>query len=118
MSLQDKLANSTLSLQGNGFNPQRANPAFGYVDASNSLDPKLSRLQNTYDVNSNPNVRIVDFNKTPYKSYLPLESQLDELDTRGPKNLRAGSPGSVVSQIYKSSKGSKYSDLGPSGGRY
>ena len=118
MSLQDKLKDSTLSLQGNGFDPQRSSPAFGYADASNSLDPKLSKLQYTYDVNSNPNVRVVDFNKTPYKSTLPSESQLDELDTRGPKNLRAGTPGSVVSQVYKSSKGNNYKDLGPTEGRY
>lgn len=118
MALQDKLKDSTLSLQGNGFNPQSQNPAFGYADSSNSLDPKLSRLQNTYDVNSTPNVRIVDFNKTQYKSYLPQESQLDELDVNAPKNTKAGTAGSVVSQIYKSSTGKKYSDLGPKEGRY
>lgn len=114
MSLQDKLKDSTLSLQGNGFDPQRLSPAFGYADASNSLDPKLSKLQYTYDVNSNPNVRIVDFNKTPYRSSVPPESQLDELDTNAPKLLVKG----VVSQVYKSSTGRTYKDLGPKEGRY
>ena len=128
MSLLDKLNKTSaagepnnLSLAGNNFNPQRQSPAFGYADPANTLnplDPALSRLQNTYDVNSNPNVRIIDFNKTQYKSYLPPESQLDELDINAPKNLRAGSVGSVVSQIYKSKTDRKYKDLGPVEGRY
>jgi len=122
MSLLDKLKSNSpdnkLSLEGNNFNPQRGNPAFGYADVSNNLDPALSKLQNTYDVNSDPKVRIIDFNKTQYKSFLPPESQLDELDTNAPKNLRAGKLGSVVSQIYKSATGRKYRDLGPIEGRY
>jgi len=122
MSLLDKLKSNSpdnkLSLEGNNFNPQRGNAAFGYADVSNNLDPALSKLQNTYDVNSNPKVRIIDFNKTQYKSFLPPESQLDELDTNAPKNLRAGKLGSVVSQIYKSATGRKYRDLGPTEGRY
>jgi hypothetical protein len=125
MSLLDKLNKTSavgepnnLSLVGNNFNPQRLSPAFGYADSTNNLDPALSRLQNTYDVNSNPNIRIVDFNKSQYPSYLPPESQLDELDINAPKNLRAGSIGSVVSQIYKSKTGRKYKDLGPIEGRY
>ena len=122
MSLLDKLKSNSpdnkLSLEGNGFNPQRGNAAFGYADVSNNLDPALSKLQNTYDVNSVPKVRIIDFNKTQYKSFLPPEAQLDELDTNAPKNLRAGKLGSVVSQIYKSATGRKYKDLGPIEGRY
>jgi hypothetical protein len=122
MSLLNKLntnsPDNTLSLAGNGFNPQKGSPAFGYIDAANTLDPALSKLQNTYDINSNPSIRIVDFNKTQYKSYLPPESQLDELDINGPKNLRAGKLGSVVSQIYKSKTGRQYKDLGPVEGRY
>jgi hypothetical protein len=125
MALQDKLADSTLSLAGNGFNPQLKTPSWGYknptVDATalNPLDPSLSALQNTYDVNSIPkDVSIVDFNKSPYPSVLPKESQLDELDLRAPNNLQASKKGSVVSQIYKSAKGKTYKDLGPVGGRY
>jgi hypothetical protein len=128
MSLLDKLKSNSpdnkLSLEGNGFNPQRASTAFGYENPNvnspqNPLDPSLSALQNTYSVNSIPaKVRIVDFNKTQYKSFLPPESQLDELDINAPKNLRAGKLGSVVSQIYKSATGRKYRDLGPTEGRY
>ncbi len=108
------MKDSKLSLQGNGFNPQRLSSAFGYADSTNSLDPKLSRLQNTYDVNSNPKVRIVDFNKTPYKSVVPPESTMDELDPIAP-NLKVTG---VVSQIYKSKTGRNYKDLGPKEGRY
>jgi len=121
MSLLKKLSSSNFSLEGNGFFPQSKTAAWGFADSANTvnpLDPKVSRLQYTYDVNSTPKVRIVDFNKTQYKSFLPLESQLDELDLRSPKNLRAGGAGSVVSQIYKSPKDSNYRSLGPAGGRY
>jgi hypothetical protein len=125
MSLENKLKDSKLSLEGNGFNPQPKTPSWGYSNPSinpatlNPLDPKLSALQNTYDVDSNPaNIKIVNFNKTQYKPILPLESQLDEIDTRAPKNDRAGKIGSVVSQIYKSLTGQKYSNKGPKDGRY
>jgi hypothetical protein len=125
MSLQNKLKDSKLSLEGNGFNPQPKTPSWGFnnpdVDPStlNPLDPKLSALQYTYGVDSKPtDVKIINFNKTQYKSYLPTESQLDELDTRAPKNNSAGRTGSVVSQIYKSSIGQKYSNKGPKDGRY
>lgn len=125
MSLENKLKDSKLSLDGNGFNPQRKTPSWGFANpkidptTSNPLDPKLSALQYTYSVDSNPaNVRIVSFNKTQYKPYLPKESELDELDVRAPKNTSAGRAGSVVSQIYKSSTGQKYKDKGPKSGRY
>ena len=124
MPLQDKLKDSKLSLDGNGFNPQRKTPSWGYANPNvasplNSLDPKLSALQYTYSVDSNPSkVRIVNFNKTQYSPVLPAESQLDELDVRAPKNTSAGRAGSVVSQIYKSSTGQKYKDKGPKDGRY
>jgi hypothetical protein len=125
MSLQNKLKDSKLSLDGNGFNPQRKTPSWGFENpnvnpsALNPLDPSLSALQNTYSVDSKPaNVKIVSFNKTQYKPYLPTESKLDELDVRAPKNNRAGQAGSVVSQIYKSSTGQKYKDKGPKDGRY
>ena len=128
MSLLDKLKSNSpdnkLSLEGNGFYPQRRTPSFGYENPNvnspqNPLNPSLSALQNTYSVDSIPaKIRIVDFNKTQYKSYLPFESQLDELDVNAPKNLKAGKLGSVVSQIYKSRQGRRYKDLGPVEGRY
>jgi len=45
---------------------------------------------------------------------VPAESRLDELDRRAP-NLTAGG---IVSQVYKSSRGRQYKDLGPRDGRY
>jgi hypothetical protein len=133
MALQDKLKDSKLSLEGNGFNPVTGEVSFGYTnpllagkkgsdgEGVNILQPDLSILHNTYSQDNVPpkdKIQIVDFNKTKYKSYLPDESKLDELDLRAPKNERAGKPKSVVSQIYKSKKGSKYEELGPGDGFY
>jgi len=124
MPLQNKLKDSTLSLEGNGFNPSLQNAAWGFENPNlinsnlNPLDPALSILQNTNSVNSTPTTRIVSFNKTPYKPFLPKESKLDELDKNAPFNNQAGLKGSVVSQVYKSVRGKKYSDLGPTDGRY
>ena len=125
MSLENKLKDSKLSLEGNGFNPTPTIPSWGFENPNiiaptlNPLNPKLSALQNTYSVDTIPaKVKIVSFNKTQYKPYLPKESELDELDTRAPKNTRAGQVGSVVSQIYKSSTKQGYKDKGPKNGRY
>ena len=125
MSLENKLKDSKLSLEGNGFNPQLKTPSWGFSNPNvnpatlNPLDPKLSALQYTHGVDSIPkDVKIISFNKTQYKPYLPEESKLDELDVRAPKNGRAGEKGSVVSQIYKSSTNQNYKDKGPKTGRY
>ena len=125
MSLENKLKDSKLSLEGNGFNPQLKTPSWGFSNPNinpatlNPLDPKLSALQYTHGVDSIPkDVKIISFNKTQYKPYLPEESKLDELDVRAPKNGRAGGTGSVVSQIYKSSTNQNYKDKGPKNGRY
>lgn len=117
MPIIDQLSNSTLSLQGNGFNPQQNQPAWGYPDASNELNPATSKLQKTYSVDSNPNVRLKDFNRNGIATVRP-EAMLDELDTNAPNNTGAGMPGSVVSQIYKSPVGRRYKELGPADGRY
>jgi len=118
-SVLDQLPNSTLSLQGNGFNPQNNSPAWGYPDATNQLDPALSRLQYTYSVDGDPNTRIVDFNRAALGGVTTVRppARLDELDTNAPNNTQAGL-GGVVSQIYKSAPGRKYRDLGPQPGRY
>jgi len=126
MALQDKLKDSKLSLEGNGFDPKLKTPSWGYKNptidpaALNPLDPLLSGLQNTYDVDSKPLVSVVNFNKSPYPNYLPKESILDELDSSplAPKNKQVGTKTSVVSQIYKSAAGKKYKDLGPKDGRF
>ena len=116
-SVLDQLPNSTLSLQGNGFDPQLNQPAWGYADTSNQLDPALSRLQYTYSVDGNPNVRLKDFNRGGASTTVRPPARLDELDPNAPNNTQAGM-GGVVSQIYKSSTGRKYKDLGPQPGRY
>ena len=124
MSLEKKIKDSKLSLEGNGFDPKLKDYAWGFENPNikdpnlNALDPYLSILQNTYDVNSTPMTRIVSFNKTQYKPYLPTESKLDELDKNAPFNKQAGLAGSVVSQIYKSAIDKKYKDLGPKDGKY
>lgn len=117
MPIIDQIPNSTLSLQGNGFNPQPNSSAWGYVDASSNLDPAVSKLQNTYSVDNNPLIRLKDFNRTGTSLVRPGAS-LDELDRNAPNNTQAGTPGSVVSQIYKSSNGRQYKQLGPQPGRY
>jgi hypothetical protein len=128
MALKDKLGDSKLSLSGAGLTePTLRTPSWGYKnpafdptkDKLNPLDPSLSSLHNTYDVNALPkDVAIVNFNKTEYKSIVPGQSTLDELDPKAPKNTQVGTATSVVSQVYNSATGKKYKDLGPAGGRY
>jgi len=117
MPIIDQLPLSTLSLQGNGFNPQPNQASWGYVDNSGDLNPALSKLQNTYSLNSIPNVKLRDFNRNGLATVRP-EARLDELDNNAPNNTQVGTPGSVVSQIYKSPIGRQYKQLGPQPGRY
>jgi hypothetical protein len=119
-SVLDQLPQSTLSLVGNGFNTQVNQPAWGYTDSTGQLDPALSKLQNTYSVDGNPNVRIKDFNRAALGGVTTVKppATLDELDPNAPKNTQAGLAGGVVSQIYKSPNGRRYKDLGPQPGRY
>ena len=118
-SVLDQLPNSTLSLQGNRLTATPNQPAWGYQAPGGGLDPALSQLQNTYSVDGNPNERIVDFNRTALGGVTAVKppSRLDELDPNAPRNTQAGT-GGVVSQIYKSSTGRRYRDLGPQPGRY
>jgi hypothetical protein len=83
---------------------------FGYF-AGTATD----KLHNQYSIHTNPEVKLLNFNGSPK---VRPESTLDELDLKAPKNLQAGKDGSVVSKIYKSSKGNNYKDLGPTDGRY
>jgi hypothetical protein len=124
-SVLDQLPQSTLSLQGNGFNPASSpgnttNPSWGFISGREPIpDPANSRLQNTYSVDGNPNVRIVDFNRAALGGVTTVKppSGLDELDPNAPNNTQAGT-GGVVSQVYKSPTGRRYQDLGPQSGRY
>jgi len=101
MSLINRLSTQgTLSLRGG----QPAN--FGV----NPVPP--NSLHNLYSVYGQPDVtwRLINRN-LPNK---PQPSKMDELDPMAP-NL---TPVGVVSQVYKSSTGRRYKDLGPAGGRY
>jgi len=119
MAVTDQLSKSTLSLQGNGFNPQLNSPAWGYTATAGQLDPALSQLQNTYSTDGNPNMIVQDFNRLALGGITSIKdpSSLDELDTNAPNNLQAGKQG-VVSQVYKSTVGRRYRELGPDSGRY
>ena len=118
-SVLDQLPNSTLSLEGNGFNVQQNQPAWGYVDNTRNLDPTQSKLQYTYSVDGNPNESIQDFNRAALGGWTQVRppAHLDELDPQAPNNTQAGL-GGVVSQVYKSSPGRQYRDLGPPNGRF
>jgi hypothetical protein len=119
-SVLDQLPGSTLSLVGNRLTANPNSPAWGYPDSTNQLDPALSRLQYTYSVDGNPNVRIKDFNRAALGGVTSVKppATLDELDPNAPRNTQAGLAGGVVSQIYKSPNGRRYKDLGPQPGRY
>jgi len=118
-SVLDQLETSTLSLQGNLFDPAQNSPFWGYQGSNGAILPELSQLQNTYSVDGNPNIRIIDFNRQALGGVTTVRppSALDELDSNAPSNTQAGT-GGVVSQVYKSSPGRRYKDLGPQPGRY
>jgi hypothetical protein len=116
-SVLDQLPLSTLSLQGNGFDPQQNQPFWGYINGQTGIvDPALSELHDTYSVDGNPNERIYDFNRASLGGVTQVRppARLDELDPNAPNNTQAGL-GGVVSQVYKSSPGRQYRDLGPPG---
>ena len=124
-SVLDQLPNSNFSLEGNNFKPQRFNPDWGYPDISGQLDPALSRLQYTYSVDGDPNIRIQDYNRAALGGVTTVKvpSILDELDSNAPNNTQIGPPipgnkGSVVSQVYKTPNGKQYKTLGPQPGYY
>jgi hypothetical protein len=119
-SVLDQLPASTLSLQGNRLTANPSSPAWGYQAPGGTLDPALSQLQNTYSVDGIPSERIVDFNRAALGGVTAVKppATLDELDPNAPNNFQAGSPGGVVSQIYKSKPGRRYKELGPQPGRY
>jgi hypothetical protein len=108
-SVLDQLENSNYSLQGNGFNPSPYSSNWGYVSPDSGLEPGRSNLHLVYSVDGNPNVSLYNFNRDG-SSFVAPPSLLDELDPNAPNNYQ--------SQIYKSSTGRNYKDLGPSEGRY
>ena len=108
-SVLDQLENSRHSLQGNGFNPSPYSSNWGYFTPESGLSPDRSNLHLLYSVDGNPNVNLQDFNRDG-SSFVAPPSLLDELDPNAPNNYQG--------QIYKSSIGRNYKDLGPSEGRY
>lgn len=118
-SVLDQLPDSTLSLVGNGLQARPNRSEWGYKAPGGNLDPELSELQYTYSVDGDPNVRIKDYNRAALGGNTSVKPPaiLDELDPNAPNNFQAGT-GGVVSQIYKSSPGRNYRDLGPQPGRY
>ena len=114
MPVLDQLTQSNLSLDGTrGY----SNRKFGFTPAPSPISTSdATALHRNYSIIEDPkNVKVADFNGT---FVTPLPSQLDETDANAPKNTAAGTPGSVVYQIYKSSTNQKYSDKGPVGGKY
>lgn len=100
MALLQKLKDSILGMQGNRPRTFGVNPV-----------PPDS-LHETYSVDGDPTVRWRLIKKN--LPYTPLPSTLDELDKKAPSLT----PGGVVSQVYKSARGRRYVDLGPTEGRY
>ena len=98
MAIINQKNTSKLGLTANGLSANK----FGYF-AGTATD----KLHNQYSVHTDPKVKLVDFNGS---SKVRTESTLDELDPKAPRNLRA--------KQYKSKAGRKYSDLGPTEGRY
>ncbi len=119
MALINRLENSKFSLLGNGFNPQPGNPDWGHLAKEQSIlvsDRGFSNLHNQYSVYSLDNKEnettmvVKNYNKTPYQSYVPTETRLDPLDDKALRNGEATN--------YFDKSGQKYSDKGPSEGRY
>lgn len=114
---------SALALQANNLSAVPTQPSWGFPDSTgaNALNPLTSKLQNTYSVDGNPNVRIVDFNRASLggstTAGLKVPSRLDELDPIAPNFTMVGG-GNIISQIYKSVVGRQYKQLGPRNGRY
>ncbi len=124
-SVLDQLDVSNFSLPGNGFDVQPGTAGWGFPDwtyNNGDLEPELSNLHWDYSYLEDPDdVEIQDFNRPAFGGNvyigLPTPSTLDEMDPIAPSNWQAGQ-GGVVSQIYKSKYGRRYSDLGPDTGRY
>jgi hypothetical protein len=115
MSILDQLTQSNLSLDGSRGYSSRS---FGFRPAPSPIGDKAdaTALHRDYSAFNNPSrVYVKDFNGTIFNR---PASTLDETDPIAPNNTQAGTPGSVVSQIYKSSPGKNYDDLGPTGGHY
>ncbi len=120
MAIIDQLPNSTLSLNGNQFIAAPGRSSWGYDPGDGNIEEVASKLHDTFSVNGDPNVRIVDFNRNALGGVTvpsATPTTLDELDPIAPNNTQAGG-GGVVSQIYKSATGRRYKDLGPQPGRY
>jgi hypothetical protein len=134
MSLLDNLGNSKLSLVGNDFNPTPGKADWGFYSSKQKpediVDVKASKLHYQYSVNylegnggrgttgEEIYMKVKNYNKTAYPSYVPKESDLDPLDidrndlkleTILDKNRR------IIQRGYNSNE--SYPDKGPKEGK-
>lgn len=101
----NQLTNSNLSLDGpNGFSAR----TFGYFPQPSPIDGTATALHRDYSIFNNPNVNVKDFNGSVFNT---PASNLDETDPLAPNNLTG-------IQVYKSTQGQNYKNLGPSDGKY
>jgi hypothetical protein len=106
----DQLNKSNFSLDGpSGLSARN----FGYFSSKKG---EGDVLHNTYSIFTDPSdLKLSDFNGN---TSVKPESNLDETDPIAPNNFGAGKVGSVVSEVYKSTPGKTYKDLGPQGGHF
>jgi len=107
MPVIDQLTISNLSLDGpTGLSAR----IYGYFPQPSPIDGTTATpLHRDYSIFSNPsNTYIKNFNGTVLNK---PESNLDETDPIAPQNLTG-------IQIYKSTAGQNYDDLGPADGHY
>lgn len=102
MAIIDQLTKSNYSLDGP---TNLSNRLFGYYDSSNDT----TSLHDEYSLDSNPNVKMKDFNGNVT---VRPESHLDELDSNAPNNTLPGVT------IYKSVAGKTYADNPPEDGAH
>lgn len=107
MPVLDQLTVSNLSLDGpTGLSAR----IYGYFPQPSPVDgTTATSLHRDYSIFSNPgNTSIKNFNGTVFNK---PESNLDETDPIAPQNLTG-------IQVYKSTTGQNYKDLGPVDGHF
>ena len=105
--LSTQLTNSNLSLDGPSNLSARQ---FGHFPQPSPIDGATkTALHRDYSIFDNPNnMNVKDFNGSVFNT---SPSTLDETDPIAPNNLTG-------IQVYKSTPGQNYKDLGPVNGKY
>lgn len=105
MPIIDQLTQSNFSLDGTtGF----TNREFGHFPQPSPIDGSPTALHRDYSIFNTPNVNVKNFNGSVFNT---PASTLDETDPIAPNNTTG-------TQIYKSTAGQNYKDLGPADGKY